>query len=186
MSGPRERLLEAASELTYTEGVGVGVDAILKEADVARRSLYQHFGSKDGLLAEVIRTRAAQTESRYAEAMSAGGDDPAQRLLGVFDYLEQVSKLPEYRGCRYVAAAHSIPDPEHAVRAEVTAHKRRVHELLAAEFTRLGAADPGTAADQYQLLIEGTMTLFVIRPEAGPVHLARTMAESLIRQASRR
>ncbi|MFD0889640.1 TetR/AcrR family transcriptional regulator, partial [Streptosporangium algeriense] len=48
--GPRERLLEAAGELTYRQGVGVGVDALLKAANVARRSLYEHFGGKDGLV----------------------------------------------------------------------------------------------------------------------------------------
>lgn len=60
--GPRDRLLRAAKELTYAQGLTVGVDALLKEADVARRSLYEHFGGKDGLLAEVIRTSAAEDE----------------------------------------------------------------------------------------------------------------------------
>lgn len=44
--GPRERLLESAQRLTATQGVGVGVDAILGDASVARRSLYQHFGGR--------------------------------------------------------------------------------------------------------------------------------------------
>jgi AcrR family transcriptional regulator len=47
--------LEAAKRLTYSNGPGIGVDALLKEAQVARRSLYEHFGGKDGLLLEVIR-----------------------------------------------------------------------------------------------------------------------------------
>src|SRR6266498_856390 len=66
--GPRERLLRAAQELTYARGAGVGVDAILQQADVARRSLYQHFGGKDGLIAEVIRASAAEEEARYRAA----------------------------------------------------------------------------------------------------------------------
>ncbi|MFD8637974.1 TetR/AcrR family transcriptional regulator [Streptomyces sp. NPDC059656] len=61
--GPRERLLLAAQELTYTQGVGVGVDALLKAAGVARRSLYEHFGGKDGLIAEVLRRSTAEDEA---------------------------------------------------------------------------------------------------------------------------
>jgi AcrR family transcriptional regulator len=178
--GPRERLLHAAGDLTYTHGVGVGVDAILKEADVARRSLYQHFGSKDGLIAEVVRTKAAETEQRYADALAMGGDDPAARLLAVFDFLAQNTLTPGYRGCRYVAAALTLPDPDHPAKAEVRAHKQRVHQMLAAEFARLGHPDPAIAADQLQVLIEGAMTLYVNRPESHPARAARAMAESLV------
>jgi AcrR family transcriptional regulator len=59
--GPRERLIEAGHELTYNQGLGVGVDAILAKADVARRSLYEHFGGKDGLLIEVSESRRQMT-----------------------------------------------------------------------------------------------------------------------------
>jgi AcrR family transcriptional regulator len=181
--GPRERLLRAASELTYTQGVGVGIDAILKDADVARRSLYQHFGSKDGLLAEVIRVKAAETERKYADALAMGGDDPAERLLAVFDYLEEYTFTPGYRGCRFVASTLAIPDPDHAAREEARAHKRRVHEMFAAEFRGLGHPDPAQAADQFQLLIEGAMSLYVNRPESHPARAARALAESLVRSA---
>lgn len=178
--GPRQRLLQAAGELTYTHGIGVGVDAILREADVARRSLYQHFGSKDGLIAEVIRAKAAETEKRYSDALAMGRDDPAARLLAIFDYLEQNTFRSAYHGCRFVAAALALPDPGHPARAEASAHKRRVHQMLSAEFARLGHPDPAAAADQFQLLIEGAMALFVTRPGSNPAGAARAMARSLV------
>ncbi|MFD0351393.1 TetR/AcrR family transcriptional regulator [Kitasatospora aburaviensis] len=77
-SGPRERLLEAAQQLTYSQGVGVGVDALLKAADVARRSLYEHFGGKDGLIAEVLRRSAEADEAAYVRTMAAAGEDPGR------------------------------------------------------------------------------------------------------------
>jgi AcrR family transcriptional regulator len=60
--GPRERLLSAAMDLTYAYGMGVGVDAVLKEADVTMRSLYQHFGGKTACSIEVIRVTSAEDE----------------------------------------------------------------------------------------------------------------------------
>lgn len=72
MPGPRERLLEAAKLLTYKQGVGVGVDALLKVANVARRSLYEHFGGKDGLITEVLRLTAAEDEAAYQQTMPSG------------------------------------------------------------------------------------------------------------------
>ena len=47
---PRERLLTSATALFTTEGIRVvGIDRILREADVAKASLYSLFGSKDKL-----------------------------------------------------------------------------------------------------------------------------------------
>src|SRR5215470_18267016 len=102
--GPRERLLSAAVDLTYAYGMGVGVDAILKEADVARRSLYQHFGGKDGLLVEVIRVTSAEDERAYRAALEAGGTDPRKRILSAFDAVCEAVSTPGFRGCRYIAA----------------------------------------------------------------------------------
>jgi hypothetical protein len=89
-----------------------------------------------------------------------------------------------YRGCRFVATALALPDPGHPALAEVRAHKRRVHGLFATEFTRLGHLDPSAAADQFQLLVEGAMALFVTRPESNPASAARAMAKSLIERAA--
>ena len=63
--GPRERLLEAATRLTYSEGSQIGIDALLTDAGVARRSLYEHFGGKDGLLLEVIRQASVEDEEWF-------------------------------------------------------------------------------------------------------------------------
>ncbi|HEU4945755.1 MAG TPA: TetR/AcrR family transcriptional regulator [Kribbella sp.] len=176
--GPRQRLLEAARELTYAQGVHVGVDAILKQADVARRSLYQHFGGKDGLLAEVLRV--AGNESRYRQVMDAAGDDPRRRVLAVFDELEQVTTRPAFHGCRHTAAELALTDPAHPAHAEVRAYKDGLHQLFAAELIRLNHPDPEFGADQLLVLIDGVLAHAVTRPDAHPALAARAMAELIL------
>ena len=47
----RERLLTAAEELFYREGVqSVGIDKIIERAGVAKASLYSNFTGKDDLV----------------------------------------------------------------------------------------------------------------------------------------
>jgi AcrR family transcriptional regulator len=182
--GPRERLLDAAEEVTYEHGVTVGVDAILARADVARRSLYQHFGGKDGLLVEVVRRSAGRIEETYRQALAAGGADPRARLLSVFDGVAERVARPGYRGCRFIGANLALPDPAHPVHAETKAHKARVHGMLERELAALGFTDPAFAADQLQLLIDGAMIVAADRPEIHPARAARTMAERLLAQPS--
>src|ERR1700683_719133 len=81
----RERLLKAASELFYAEGVHtVGIDRVIERAGVAKASLYNTFGSKDELVRASLEGRHAATSARitrYLERYS----DPRERLLGVFE-----------------------------------------------------------------------------------------------------
>src|SRR4051794_603668 len=54
----RERLLAAADELFYEEGVHiVGIDRVIERAGVAKASLYSAFGSKDELIRQYLMRR---------------------------------------------------------------------------------------------------------------------------------
>jgi AcrR family transcriptional regulator len=152
-------LLTAARSLTYTQGVGVGVDAILEAANVARRSLYQHFGGKDRLIAEVIRTSADGDVQRYRDALDAGGTEPRARLVALFDTLGGLVQLPGFHGCRYNAVELGLADPAHPAHAEARAYKARLVDLLREELVRFGHPDPAAGADQLLLLVDGTLTM---------------------------
>src|SRR5258708_22179344 len=99
----RERLLAAANELFYAEGVqSVGIDRIIEHAGVAKGSLYNTFGSKEGLVRAYLESRHANTTGRLQHAI-AGVDDPRQKILAVFDAQGQLFRQPGFRGCAFVA-----------------------------------------------------------------------------------
>jgi AcrR family transcriptional regulator len=178
--GPRERLLQSARELTYSHGVGVGVDAILEDAGVARRSLYQHFGGKDGLIAETLRSTADVDVRRYEMALQSGGEDPRRRVLAVFDVLEQTVSSERFHGCRYTAADLTLPDPDHPAHLETRAYKERLHALFQHELEALGHPASACGADQLLLLIDGVLVGAVTRPEAHHAKAARELAEHVL------
>lgn len=188
--GPRQRLIESAKRLTYTHGANVGVDAILTDAKVARRSLYEHFGGKDGLLAEVLRSSSDEDLSRYREVMNAAGDNPRQRLLAIFDDIDTVRRQPDFRGCRYLAADLALADTAHPAHAVTADYRREVHQLLKAELVRLGNSHPAAAADQLHLLIEGALATGSTRPDVNAGSVARQLAVGILgprrRTASRK
>lgn len=179
-SRPRERLLTAARELTYRYGVAVGVDAILKEAKVARRSLYEHFGGKDGLIAEVLRETTAEDVELYRRTMEAAGDDPAARLLAIFDMLDGVIDDPSFRGCRYLSADLALADPDHPAHAITRQYREHLHALFEAELVKLDHPHPAAAADQLLLLVDGTLAAGATRPGTTPARLAHQLAEQIV------
>ncbi|MGK5552620.1 TetR/AcrR family transcriptional regulator [Actinomadura kijaniata] len=178
--GPRERLLDAAQRLFYSHGVNVGVDSLLKAANVARRSLYEHFGGKDGLVAEVLRRSADEDEEQYRQTMRAAGSDPRARLLAIFDRLAEIVDRPDFRGCRYLAADLALPDPDHPGHAVTRDYRERVHRLLADELVGLGHPRPERAADQLLLLIDGVLASGATRPGTRPAASARELAEHIL------
>jgi len=177
--GPRERLLTAAQQLFYTRGATVGVEALLKEANVARRSLYEHFGGKDGLVVEVLR-RASEEDLAWYEAALAGATDPRERLLGLFDRLDELVADADFRGCRYFASDLAFAEPDHPAHAETEAYRRRLRALLVRELEAVGHADPESAAEQLHLLIEGTLVVGATRDGQHPARVARRLAGTIL------
>jgi AcrR family transcriptional regulator len=181
--GPHERLLASAQRLTAAQGVSVGVDAILEDASAARRSLYQHFGGKDRLIAESLADAAQKDEERYRMALASGGDDPRQRILAVFDQLDKTTSAPGFRGCRYVSAELALTDPNHPAHDVTRAYTARLHSLFEGELVNLGHEDPPGGADQLLLLIDGILTLGAIRPGSHPARSARPLVEHILARA---
>jgi AcrR family transcriptional regulator len=173
--GPRERLLAAAQNLFYTRGASVGVGALLEEANVARRSLYEHFGGKDGLVVAVLRRTSEEDLAWYEEAL-AGGTGPRDRLLGLFDRLDELVSDADFRGCRYLATDLAFADPRHPAHAETDAYRRRIRALLVRELEALGHANPERAAEQLHLLIEGTLVMGATKDGGHPARTARDLA----------
>ncbi|MFJ5136090.1 TetR/AcrR family transcriptional regulator [Streptomyces sp. NPDC088707] len=179
--GPRERLLAAAQELTYTHGVGVGVDSLLKAAGVARRSLYEHFGGKDGLIAEVLRRSTSEDVAEYRATMDAAGDDPRNRLLAVVDRLGRIAAGPQFHGCRYLAADLALTDREHPGHEVTRAYRRTLHGLFTDELADLGHTRPEFAADQLLILVDGLLATGAEPAEdRPPAAAARELAEHII------
>jgi len=178
-AGPRERLLAAGQRLFYSRGASVGVDAVLKEANVARRSLYEHFGGKDGLIEAVLRRASDEDLAWYENALS-GATEPRDRLLGLFDRLDELASDPGFRGCRYFATDLVLADPDHPAHAETEAFRRRLRALLLRELEASGHDDPGRAAEQLHLLVEGTLVMGATQDEHHPGRNARVLAALVI------
>jgi AcrR family transcriptional regulator len=176
----RERLLAAASELFYAEGVHtVGVDRIIERAGVAKATLYAIFGNKDGLVRAYLLARHDQTRQRMTTELAARFGTPRERLLGVFEIQGLSFSEPGFRGCAFVGAnAESSPG---SVVDEVTQDYRNwVHSLFRDLAEEAGAADPDALAQQLVLLYDGAGISAWMDHDPGVVRSSRAMASAMI------
>jgi AcrR family transcriptional regulator len=149
----RERLLAAASELFYSEGVHtVGIDRVIEQAGVAKASLYNTFGSKDELVRAYLEGRHADTAGRITRALGRY-DTPRDRLLGVFDAQGELFAEPGFRGCAFVSA--SAESPSDVVEKAAADFRAWLLDLFTGLAREAGVPDAAGLAKQLHLLYDG-------------------------------
>src|SRR6478609_9797335 len=101
-SPARQRLLEAATQLFYNEGIhSVGVDRIIEEAGVTRATMYKQFAGKEGLVLAYLEGEDQGLRGLFAQAAQAS-DDPAVLLDLVVAGIEQDIRDRHTRGCPFI------------------------------------------------------------------------------------
>ena len=153
---PRERLLQAATDLFYRHGIrAIGVEAIAEAAGTNKMTLYRHFPSKDELVAEYLR-RVAKTGDACWERLQQQhpGDARAQLRAWLEDMTAHITAGDE-RGCALANAAVELPEKDHPARRVVEECKVAQLHRLAALCAAAKLRDPDELAEELGLLIEG-------------------------------
>ncbi|MEE6177209.1 TetR/AcrR family transcriptional regulator [Mycobacterium sp. 050134] len=175
--GARERIERAAARLFYRRGIhATGVELIAQEANVSKRTLYQHFASKTDLVDNYLRSIDARGGSPVERRLDDAQLPAGERLLAIFD----MSEADVVRGCPFhnaaVESAGSLTTTDELVRA----HKREFIRRLAAVAGEAGAADPDQLGRQLAVLFEGVTALATTLNDTAPVADARAAAAILI------
>jgi AcrR family transcriptional regulator len=173
--GARDRILAAASELFRENGINAtGVEQLAESAHVSKRTLYQHFASKD----EVVAAYLAQIElDDLGPAMRtlARTDLPArERLLGIFE------PDGDLRGCPFLNTGAELCDPQHPARLVARDRKQAFVDLLIAVAAEAGVADPDQVGHALALLSDGVRAQSATLNSADPFRYARVLAEQLV------
>jgi AcrR family transcriptional regulator len=176
-----DALLEATNELIYAGGItGTGVDAIADRAGVTKRTLYQHFGSKDRLVAEALtdrNRRALLTLETNARKRAEETGEPA--ILALFDVIENALRTKTKAGCAFINASLEINRPGHPVREAALAHLRAREELVYQLLTEAGVENPDLAA-QMTLLVDGAYAVGGSRRHPAAARHAKAAAAALL------
>lgn len=185
----RDELIQKAFELFYLHGVhSVGINQILKETGVAKKTLYTHFESKEALLEAVIAYRDARFQAWMFGLMDAQSDAIAAAeamFHGLDDWFnDRVTTLMPFQGCFFVKVngeffQHRVNQLCHEHKQAILAH---LTKRLAERFP------PDTAqqlAEQLALLKEGAIAQAYLGHDKNAAHMALNMAKLILDQASK-
>lgn len=156
LSPARQRLLDAATDLFYREGIhSVGVDRIIEESGVTRATMYKQFAGKEGLVLAYLRGEDERLRELFAEA-GAVSDDPEVLLGLVVDGIALDIRERHTRGCPFINAAAEYPDAG-PVRELIAEHREWFRATLEQLAEAAGLDDPADAAASLVLLRDAAL-----------------------------
>ena len=176
----RERLLAAADELFYENGINlVGIDRVIEHAGVAKASLYDCFGSKEELIRAYLKGRADKRQARIVERL-AGLETPQEKILGVFELMAETANRPDYRGCAFQRAS-----AEAGASSIIKGTCDESRAWLRSQFTELArqakAADPELLGQQLVFLYDGAALAASVDGDRNAPRAAKALAAQILR-----
>jgi AcrR family transcriptional regulator len=172
----KERILDTADRLFYLKGIrAIGVDTIAAEIGISKRTLYNHFPSKDVLILAYLKRRFVQPKP--------SDKPPAEQILATFDSLERRFSHKDFRGCPFVNAVAELGADAKPVRKIAIAFKESRRVWFRDLLIRLGVTDAEGLATQLALLVDGSIAQDLVRNDPAMARAARDAAKVLLASA---
>jgi AcrR family transcriptional regulator len=174
----RAKILETIDRLFYRQGIrAVGVDTIVAELGISKKTLYRHFRSKSEMIEAYLR-------GRFRPLPVDSDKPPAEQILSNFAWLERsLSSKKEYRGCAYLNALAELGDDERESRDLAASFKESRRLWFRDLLSKLDVDDPDTLATQLSLLVDGAYSAMLTRKDPSSTRAAIAAARVLLKNA---
>jgi len=182
----RRRIIDAAYRQFRRKGfTRVSMDGIAAAASVTKRTVYQHFESKDALVGEVL---AAQHDLALAAFRTFGdrmAGSPEQMVSAMFEQLAVWSDEPRWAGSGFTRLVVELADlPGHPARRAARRHKALLEQHLAERLAQAGVAGPTETAREIWLLSEGAISALLVHGDRRYAAAAGRAALTLLHAAA--
>ncbi|MCC4220558.1 TetR/AcrR family transcriptional regulator [Staphylococcus saprophyticus] len=181
MSQKKQDILSVAERLFYEYGFkGVGLKQIIQEANVATMTLYNHFESKDNLVAQVLKQR----ETRYWHYLDSHVEQHPEKpfISAVTAHCQWLNDY-SYKGDMFMRAIEDYADTDNEIESTARGHKERLLHYLEKLAGDAGIENGYDLAVQYTLLLEGTTSMTALLGSKDATSHAITMAKLLLNEA---
>jgi AcrR family transcriptional regulator len=176
-----QRLLSVANELFCREGIhATGIKKVLDESGVARRTLYEHFGSKENLVRAVLERESTLWLKWFRNFVNDAASLPRDRLLSIFDALKVWFEDEAFFGCAFINAVMENHKQDESIRELALQHRENTNGFIRELATQAGAKDPRLLAEQLGILADGAIVGAVTLLSSEPATQARMAAQVLV------
>ena len=165
----RQNIIETASRLFYQKGYSLtGINEIIKEANVAKATLYNHFKSKDDICIAYLNHRNQGFLEDFKGFLLKSPKGKAQ-ILAMFDFLKAFYATSTFNGCWCINTISEIPKENTTIRTEILKQKQTlidyITELIKDNLEDISEEKSKAIAKQVYLLYESAISEGVLRKD---------------------
>ena len=184
----RDEIVRTAYEVFYKHGFhATGVERLLADTGISKRTLYKHFRSKEDLIvAAIAHYQDTLFGALPGELRRLAGDDPTGQLLGIFDLRREAFERGDFTGCFAINAKVEFEGKHGGVETACVRFSRDLEALMRELCEQAGYSDPTQIARQLTLLLEGTIIYAQIHRDASVAVTARDTAATILAAAEKR
>ena len=180
----REQLIQAALELFAKNGIhATGVDSIVAQSGVTKKTLYAHFRTKEELVLAVLRHYDGLARNEFMRRVESGGTTPRARLLAIFDVAQHWFQQNNFYGCLFVNTIGEYSGKDTPIRQICKEYKKLLKDYIHSLCKQAGAKDPQGLAEELALLLEGATVTAQVSQNPKTARIAKRAAKALIDKA---
>ena len=177
----KREIVRQAFDRFYDGGFhATGVDAVLSESGISKRTLYKYFPTKGDLIEAVLEHYGQFIVGKLFDPVAASNEEPRQQIMAFFDARKAMIDENPTRGCLGIKAAQEFVG-KHAGLAAHGKHaalyvERRFVELC----ERAGLARPAEVGKQINVLFQGALLLSQVYGDGSPFVSAKHAVAALL------
>jgi AcrR family transcriptional regulator len=185
--GKKQQLVETALSLFYRHGVhAVGINQILEQSAIAKKTLYHHFVSKDELLLATLELRHQRFYQWLEQQLaSTTPTSPAEKLFDALTlwFEGKADGLGPFFGCYFQNCAAEYHGPDNAVLQLCAQHKLKVKHLVNSQLHSYQLTEElqSVLLDGLMLLKEGAISMALLQQDASVAQHAKKQASLLLK-----
>ena len=154
----KDHLVETATKLCLKHGYhNTGIDLIIKEAGIAKMTLYNHFDSKNDLILEVVKRYDQQFKQKIIDAVEAISTDPLIILISLFDVYKSWFEEQDFYGCAFQKASSEFYESDDPVHLAAQHHDKQLKHYIHQQCQALNVSDSDALTQQIHLLLKGSV-----------------------------
>ena len=155
----RDRILASAYELFAHHGIrAVGIDEVIRRAEVAKATLYRHFASKDVLVLAFLQQREQLWTREWVEAEARRrGETAEEHLLAIFDLFDEWFRREDFEGCSFMNVLLEMNDRTTSAGRASAEHLANIRSIIRQLATEANLRDPEQFSHSWHILMKGSI-----------------------------
>ena len=180
----KDTIVETASNLFYKNGFNLtGINEIIKEAGIAKATLYNHFSSKEEICLAYLQYKNT-TFLKEIENFALKASKGEGQLLALFDFLKSFFNGKNFNGCWCIKTVAEIPMENTMIRTEIQHQKNvfinLIEDLVESNMQPISSDKKKLIAKQVYLLYEGAVSESHLHQDVWPILSAKAICKKLL------